>query len=504
MAAAQKEIQYKETIRKYLNYVLDDFLLPELPFLGSGKVRELYTSGQDILMVASDRVSAFDHVLPTLIPFKGSVLNGITKWAFRTTADVVPSALREGSSLDPNVLVQKRMKPIQVEFIVRGYLWGSMAAAYENGAKQFCGLQLPEGLIRFQKLPEPLFTPTTKAPVGKHDENITFDDVKSMLGEGVANLAKETALKLFERGTALFAEKGIILLDTKYEFGMDENNVLHVIDEVNTPDSSRLCDATEWETKFPKVETMMKSQLFSSVSHLMQSHPHLKVKEMSKQYLRDILQEKGYVDGSTPPVLTPDEVVECSYRYINVYERITGETFAFPVDNMSPCRRVIASLTASKLIKGCCVVILCGSDSDLQHVLNIEMALDSLGIPSQCRICSAHKQPRKLDEVLQVYNRSAEPLLLVAVAGGTDALSGTASFHSFFPVVSCPPDGLNNSCLTNPPGSPNAFVLRPDNVALFAAQMFTSANSDLREKLRKLRSDKVKALEVADEKEVKK
>jgi len=476
-------------------------VLPELGTPKKGKVRDLYFSDERVIMVASDRVSAFDHVLQNLIPFKGSLLNAISIWAFENSRDIVPNALIETETVDCNMIVQAKMRPIEIEFIVRSYMWGSLAAAYETGQRKFCGLSLPDGLLRFQKLDQPIFTPTTKAPVGEHDENITFDDVVSMLGEDGAKLARETALKLFKRGTELFASRGLLLLDTKYEFGFDGRGVLHVIDEVNTPDSSRMCDTLEWESKFPRIDAVMKNTPgFRTVSDMLKSNPQLKIKEFSKQYVRDVLLEKGFTDGlTTPPQISEEEVVECSYRYIAVYERITGQKFQFPNQQIDPVRRLLVSMTSASLIKGCCAIILCGSDSDLSHVEKIRKSLDSLGIPNKCRICSAHKQPEKLEACLKAYNKSSEPLLFIGCAGGTDALSGTASFHSLFPVVSCPPDGMNNSCLTNPSSSSNAFILRPDNVAHFAAQMFGHVNEDFRQDLIRVRTQKVKLLEEADD-----
>merc|ERR1711937_1046668 len=209
---------------------------------------DIYFAGENVVMVTNDRVSAFDFILPNLIPFKGEVLNGISEYTMNATKDIMPNALVE--NVDGNVVVQKKMKNLMVEFIVRGYLWGSMAAAYEKGDREFCGLKVPEGLIRFKKFDEPLYTPTTKAEVG-HDENMTEEEVEKFVGKDMAKQAKDAALRMFARGQELMKSRGLILIDTKYEFGLDENGKLHVIDEVNTPDSSRMCEITEWETKYP-------------------------------------------------------------------------------------------------------------------------------------------------------------------------------------------------------------------------------------------------------------
>ncbi|CAJ1365363.1 unnamed protein product, partial [Effrenium voratum] len=245
----------KAKIRQYLDLTLPECFIPELGEQKQGKVRSIYFAGENVIMVTNDRVSAFDYILPNLIPFKGQVLNMISEWAFSQTKDIIPNALIE--NVDASVVVQKKMKNLNVELIMRGYLWGSMAAAYEKGDRSFCGLQLPEGLIRFQKLDKPIFTPTTKAEVG-HDENMSLEDMEKLLGKELAHKAMDAAMKLFQRGSELMKKRGLMLLDTKYEFGVDEKGVIHVIDEVNTPDSSRLCTIEEYEAKFPKIAAEMK------------------------------------------------------------------------------------------------------------------------------------------------------------------------------------------------------------------------------------------------------
>merc|ERR1719316_1989261 len=249
-AATLNEDATKAKIREYLSITLPECFLPELGEQKKGKVRDIYLSGENVVMMTNDRVSAFDFILPNLIPFKGHVLNGISEYMFDKTKDIIPNALV--SNIDSSVVVQKKMKNLNVELIVRGYLWGSMAAAYEKGDREFCGLSVPEGLNRFQKFDTPLFTPTTKAEVG-HDENMTMEEVEKLVGKEMANRAKEAAHKMYQRGVEVMRERGLILIDTKYEFGLDENGKLHVIDEVNTPDSLRLCDVKEWETKWPKI-----------------------------------------------------------------------------------------------------------------------------------------------------------------------------------------------------------------------------------------------------------
>merc|ERR1712151_1470603 len=192
------------------------------------------------------------------------------------------------------------------------------------------------------------------------------------------------------------------------------------------------------------------------------------------------------------PKLSEDQVVECAYRYINIFETITGKTFQFPA-KMEPSKRIIMNLQRAGMLVGGFVVIAAGSDSDMPHLETLKKELAKFKIPSQIRICSAHKQPGRLENVIAQYNKSTEPLLMVGCAGGT------ASYSATFPVVSCPPDGMNNTCLTNPPGSSNAFICKPNNVAKFAAQFFSCHNAEVNAALVASISEKITKLEQADE-----
>mmetsp|Transcript_9922 Transcript_9922/g.30436 ORF Transcript_9922/g.30436 Transcript_9922/m.30436 type:complete len:520 (+) Transcript_9922:76-1635(+) len=501
--SAAEETATKAKIREYLNLTMPECLIPELGEQKKGKVRDIYFSGENVVMVTNDRVSAFDYILPNLIPFKGQVLNMISEWAFSKTRDIVPNALVE--NVDGSVVVQRKMKNLNVEWIVRGYLWGSMAAAYEKGDRTFCGLSVPDGLNRFQKFASPLFTPTTKAEVG-HDENMTMEEVEKLVGKEMAAKAKEIALKLYQRGSELMRQRGLILIDTKYEFGLDDKGCLHVIDEVNTPDSSRLCTIEEWETKYPKIASEMATGKYKTVSDVLKAKPELKMKEFSKQYVRDALLEMGFdpTKDKTAPKLSDDQVVECAYRYIRIYEQITGQTFVFPEAKMEVSKRVVMNLQRAGIIQGGFVAIMAGSDSDMPHLESIKKELAKFKIPSQIRICSAHKQPGRLEAVIAHYNKSTEPMLIVGCAGGTDALSGTASYLSRHPVISCPPDGMNNTCLTNPPGSSNGYIMKPANVAKFAAQFLAHSCPAVAAALDASIAEKIRKLEQADEQLLKK
>merc|ERR1719356_1213692 len=312
-------------------------------------------------------------------------------------------------------------------------------------------------------------------------------------------------MKLYQRGSELMRKRGLILIDTKYEFGLDEQGVLHVIDEVNTPDSSRLCTVEEWETKYPKIAAEMASGKYKNVTEVLKAKPELKMKEFSKQYVRDALLEMGFdpTKDKKAPKLSDEQVVECAYRYINIYERITGNTFEFPT-KMQPSKRIIMNLQRAGMLVGGFVVIAAGSDSDMPHLQTIQKELSKFKIPSQIRICSAHKQPGRLEALIGEYNKSTEPLLLVGCAGGTDALSGTASYSAKFPVISCPPDGTDQTCLTNPPGSSNAYIRNPANVAKFAAQYFANHCPQVAEALEASIAEKIRKLEQADEQLLKK
>lgn len=494
------EGDYKEIIRLNLKNTLNSGFIPELGLHKSGKVRDVhFTSdelGKPIVMVASDRISCFDNVLSRQIPFKGRVLNLFTKWAFSQTEDIIPNAMVK--SPYENVVVQKKMNKIPFEFVVRGYVWGSMAADYENGKREFCGHKLPDGLLRYQKLKEPLFTPATKAEDGGHDINISFKYMAEKLGDELAAQLRDAAIKLFKRGNELAKKKGFIFVDTKYEFGLDENGNPYLIDEANTPDSSRFCTIEEYQ-KFEKIKDEMEAGDYTNVTELLKEMPELKINELSKQFVRDVLIEKGFSYGSSGkiPDLTDDDATEAAFRYIDLYEKLTGNKFTFPSGNVK--EDLLFSLKKEGYIKGGVAVIIAGSDSDIEHINKIKEELGKYGIPSKAHICSAHKQPGKCENLVLKYNDSVEPIVFITIAGGTDALSGVVSYHSVHPVISCPPDKTEfSSCITNPPGSSNSLILRPANVARHAASILGHNNPELQKIIADRNAEKIKKLEDAD------
>uniref|UniRef100_A0A0G4EZM1 phosphoribosylaminoimidazolesuccinocarboxamide synthase n=1 Tax=Chromera velia CCMP2878 TaxID=1169474 RepID=A0A0G4EZM1_9ALVE len=391
----------KEAIEK--SYFLSETSLCELGVAKGGKVRDIYETDSDIVMLASDRVSAFDYILPNLIPFKGSVLNAMTRFQMAQTQDIIPNALRD-VQVDPNVVIQKKMKVIKVEAIVRGYVWGSMAAAFERGERTFCGLTMPDSLIRFQKFESPIFTPTTKADQGEHDADMTFDQVVETCGsKEMAEKVRDTALALFARGSELAAKRGLILIDTKYEFGLDEKGELHVIDEVNTPDSSRLCERSEYTDKFPKIQKEMKTGKYAHVSALLEAKPELKIKELSKQYVRDVLLASGFdpKKGGEVPVMSEEQVIECVYRYITVYERVTGTQFQFPDLSIRPETRLLARLSGQGILKGGCCLSVDGA---------LKSQLQTAGISFQS---VSSTEMGKLKEAVKYHNTSLTPVVVL-------------------------------------------------------------------------------------------
>ena len=272
-----------------------------------GKVRDVYNIADRLLvMVVSDRISAFDVVLPKGIPFKGQILNQIAAKFLDATADIVPNW--KISTPDPMVTLGKRCVPLKLEVIVRGYLAGSAWREYQAGARELCGVKLPEGMKENDKFPTPIITPTTKADEG-HDENISKEEAiaKGIVSREDYELLEKYALALFQRGSEIAAERGLILVDTKYEFGKDGDKII-LIDEIHTPDSSRYFYAEGYEEKQRKGE---------------------KQRQLSKEFVREWLMENGFQgkQGEKVPEMTPEIVEKISERYMELYEQITGEKF---------------------------------------------------------------------------------------------------------------------------------------------------------------------------------
>ena len=302
-----------------------DFHFPGQQKVYKGKVRDVYTLENDILvMVASDRISAFDHILPKGIPHKGQVLNQVATMFLDATKDIVPNWLI--ATPDPSVAIGYACEPVRVEMVIRGYLAGHSAREYKAGKRMLCGVALPEGMKENDRFPEPIITPATKAEEG-HDEDISREDIlsKGIVPEEIYVQMEKYTRALFQRGTEMAAERGLILVDTKYEFGIRNGEVI-LIDEIHTPDSSRYFYAEGYQERQDNGEAQ---------------------KQLSKEFVRQWLIENGFqgLEGQQMPVM-PDEFVQTvTERYIELYERITGKSFE-PADTSNIEGRIATNVAA--------------------------------------------------------------------------------------------------------------------------------------------------------------
>lgn len=277
-----------------------------MKLLHSGKVRDVYADGDDLILVASDRVSVYDVVLPTPIPDKGRILTALSVWWFGQLSDLVPnhviSATDVPAEFAGRAIRCRRLRMVPVECIARGYLTGSGLAEYQRKGS-LCGIPLPSGLVEASKLPEPIFTPTTKAPIGQHDESMTFDDVVTTVGRETAERLREITLAVYRRGAEIAAERGIIVADTKIELGWAPDGTLVLADEVLTPDSSRFWPADSYQ-------------------------PGRAQFSFDKQYVRDWAAGTGW-NKQPPAPEVPEEIVEATRsRYVEIYERLTGQRWS--------------------------------------------------------------------------------------------------------------------------------------------------------------------------------
>ena len=275
----------------------------------TGKVREVYTLDNDtLIMVATDRLSAFDVVMPRGIPFKGQILNQIATHMMQSTADLVPNWIL--STPDPNVAIGKKCTPFKVEMVIRGYLSGHAAREYKAGKRMLCGVPMPEGMKEHDDFPSPIITPATKAEQGDHDEDISEEQIleTGLVSEADYKLLKDYTNKLFARGTELAAKQGLLLVDTKYEFGKDTNGNILLIDEIHTPDSSRYFYAEGYQDRQDQNEPQ---------------------KQLSKEFVRQWLIRNGFqgLERQNLPVMNDDYIDSVSQRYIELYEQIMGVPF---------------------------------------------------------------------------------------------------------------------------------------------------------------------------------
>jgi phosphoribosylaminoimidazole-succinocarboxamide synthase len=469
------EQEYKEIIKANLNNVLTSGFVPELGTHKKGKVRDNHFLEDRVVMIASDRVSSFDHVLSRAIPFKGVILNLFNEWAMENAADVMPNAMLP--SPDPNVIIQTAFPNYGFECVVRGFVWGSMAADYENGSRTKSGISLPEGLLRYQKLDEPIFTPTTKVEKG-HDLDISMVAMGSL-----GPKAQEASIRLFKRYQQLAAEKGLFLIDTKYEFGDTLKNEvsLVLIDESTTPDSSRFCSIEEYNDKWPRIFEYMRTGKWEDVSALLKEKPELKIKEESKQFVRDVLIAGGYKDGTKIPDLTDDQIVETAWRYISSYETLTGKTFDFAQSELPTVKkRIMNNLVKAGIAYGACVVPIGASKTDAEHWGKLEKALTEAKVPfTQPFYGSAHRETQQvLDFVHNMDATSIEPLVYLTFAGRSNGLGPVVAGNTPYPVIANPvfsDIGTYSvdihSSLRMPSKLPLAVVVDPGNAALMAKRI---------------------------------
>lgn len=286
-----------------------NFQFPNQKSVYKGKVREVYNINDDLLvMVATDRLSAFDVIMPKGIPYKGQILNQIATRFMQLTQDIVPNWLT--ATPDPNVAVGELCEPFKVEMVIRGYLSGHAAREYAVGKRLLCGVELPEGMKENDRFPEPIITPSTKADLGDHDEDISREDIlkKGIVSEEDYLILEKYTRALFQRGTEIAAERGLILVDTKYEFGKTKEGKIVLIDEIHTPDSSRYFYADGYAERQQNNEPQ---------------------KQLSKEFVRQWLISNGFQgkEGQQIPEMTDEYVNSVSERYIELYEKIMGEPF---------------------------------------------------------------------------------------------------------------------------------------------------------------------------------
>ncbi len=418
---------------------------PQLEKIHSGKVRESFrVDAETRLIVATDRLSAFDNVLKTPVPGKGAVLNQLAAYWFENTGDIIDNHFIR--LVDPNISLVREANPIKVEMIVRGYLTGSAWRAYLKGIREVSAVAIPEGMKYNQAFPEPIITPTTKEA---SDREISADDLiaEGWVSEKNYKHMAETARALFERGTKMLAERGIILVDTKYEFGLIGSKLV-LIDEIHTPDSSRFWSKADYEANPESAE------------------------QLDKEFVRSYLM-KHKINDASPEELPSEIVQETTRRYREIYNMITGETLAMP--EADTAARVHQNLVRHNLIKDGFVAIIMGSETDIEHARKMKSVIEKYEIMVDLRVVSAHKNGERLPQVIGEYINSVEPGAVIAIAGRSNGLGGALAANLDIPVINCPPFSdktdmmVNlNSSLMMPSNTPAGTVVDPQNAALLA------------------------------------
>jgi len=509
----------------------------------SGKVRAVYwltkedsarlikEKGYDVapdsplaVMVISDRISAFDCIWKGQggmngVPLKGAALNAISNHWFKLFKE---KGLAESHILDiphPLVWIVRKARPVMIEAISRQYITGSMWRDYSKGSREFCGLKIPNGLKNNQKLNKLLITPSTKGILKGipgvpevDDVNISRSDIEknykafNFSSKQHINDYEKLLVEGFNVISAALKDIDQIFVDTKFEFGYvtDRNGKEKLIymDEVGTPDSSRIWDGPAYRNSGKVIENSKEGFRQLLLKHF--PDPDIFTN-------KDRMAERSKLAKDN--LLPQSVLMEVSKTYSDIAEKITGSKLRISEDPRGEIMTILdcqyglikpghggASSESGKPL----VVIAAGSDSDMPHLETLKKEVGKFKIDAEIRICSAHKQPGKLQSVIEAYNKSKRPIMMVGCAGGTDALSGTASYLAKFPVVSCPPDGMNHTCLTNPPGSSNAFIVKPANIGKFAAQMFAKHSAESDGALQAAIAEKIVKLEKADEQLAKK
>lgn len=314
----------EETLRAQLDSCLVETDFDDLGKKYRGKVRDTYDAGDGrLILITTDRISAFDHIMRRPIPFKGQVLNRLAAFFFENTHDVFPNHVINVP--DPNVTVGERCTVVPIEFVVRGYLVGHAWRTYNSGGRTLCGVPLPDGMRENQAFPQPILTPSTKAPEG-HDIDISRDEIleQEILDEKTFDYIRDAALALYEKGSVMALERGLILVDTKYEFGMDSKGDFRVVDEVHTPDSSRYFYSDSYSERLKK---------------------NLAQRQLSKEFLREWLMDHDFQgkDGQVLPELPDDFRIEVASRYIELFEMVTGRRFD-PDTDPDPLTRIRTNL----------------------------------------------------------------------------------------------------------------------------------------------------------------
>jgi phosphoribosylaminoimidazole-succinocarboxamide synthase len=421
-----------------------DISSPQIKKIHKGKVRDSFRiDDKRRLIVATDRLSSFDFVLDTRIPGKGAVLNSLAAWWFDKTRDIVDNHLIK--AVGTNASLVHEAEPIKIEMIVRGYITGSAWRKYEKGLREVSGVPIPDGLKKNDAFPTPILTPTTKE---ESDREISREQLleEGWTTEDIYKQMEAYSLKLFERGSKLLKERGIILVDTKYEFGLKDGKVI-LIDEIHTPDSSRFWSAEDHEKNPEKVE------------------------QLDKEFVRNHLM-KNKKDGEYPTTLPQEIVDETVRRYEAIYKMITGEDI---MHVRRPEHYLAACLEDEGLMKDGFVSIIMGSESDLPHAEKMKKIIEKYDIACDLRIMSAHKNGEAILGVAEEYNHALEPVSVIAVAGRSNGLGGALAANLSCPVISCPPfaDKVDlmvniNSSLMMPSNTPAATVVDPKNAAYLA------------------------------------